>query len=79
MKTATIALVAVLVNLGMFLVMDGMVSRDRVRVVELMDAQQIEFVRTPIEEETRTRDRRSAPPPKPQEIERPRAEVTDIA
>jgi len=70
---------AVMINLGLFMVMDSMVSRDSVRVVDLMDTQQIEFVRTPIDEETRTRDRRSAPPPKPQEIRRPQADVTNIA
>lgn len=79
MKAVLILLFAISVNFGMFLIMDGMVTRDRVRVVDLMDAQLIEFVRTPMEEETRTKDRRSAPPPKPQEIERPRAQVTNIA
>lgn len=79
MKTATLILLALAINFGMFILMDGMISQDRVRVVDLLDAEQIEFVRTPIEEETRTRDRRSAPPPKPQEIERPRAQVNNIA
>ena len=61
------------------LLMDNMVSRDSLRVVELMDVQPIEFVRAPVDEETRTRDRRSAPPPKPREIDRPQAQVTDLA
>lgn len=74
-----IIVAAVGINLSLFLLMENMVSQDRVRVVDLMDTQAIEFVRTPIEEELRTKDRRSAPPPKPQEIDRPRADVTDIA
>jgi TonB family C-terminal domain len=78
-KITGIIVLAVMINLGLFMVMDSMVSRDSVRVVDLMDTQQIEFVRTPIDEETRTRDRRSAPPPKPQEIRRPQADVTNIA
>lgn len=79
MKTLLIITAALAVNLGMFLLMDSMVSQDRVRVVNLIDAQQIEFVRTPMDEETRTRDRRRPPPPKPQEIDRPQAQVTNIA
>lgn len=79
MKTAIVTVLAVAINLGMFVLMDGMISQERVRIVDLMDAEQIEFIRSPIEEETRTRDRRSAPPPKPQEIERPRAQVSNIA
>ncbi|MCG8413050.1 MAG: energy transducer TonB [Pseudomonadales bacterium] len=67
------------INLSMFLLMDNMISQDRVRVVDLVETQAIEFVRSPMEEELRTKDRRSTPPPKPQEIQRPQAEVTDIA
>jgi len=78
-KIVVVTVLAITINLGMFMLMDGMISRDRVRIVDLLDAEQIEFIRTPIEEETRTRDRRSAPPPKPQEIERPRAQVSSIA
>ncbi len=79
MKIAGLILAALGINLALFVLMDNMVSTDRVRVLDLIDAQAIEFVRTPMEEETRTKDRRSPPPPKPQEIERPRAEVDDIA
>ena len=79
MKLAGLVLAALGINLALFLLMDNMVSRDRVRVVDLVDAQAIEFIRTPIDEETRTKDRRRPPPPKPQEIERPRAQVDDIA
>ncbi|MFM1896181.1 MAG: hypothetical protein RLZZ385_1255 [Pseudomonadota bacterium] len=79
MKLLAISLCALLINGGLFLLMESMVSRDRVRVLDVMDTQAIEFVRTPMQEETRTRDRRSPPPPKPQEIQRPRAEVTNIA
>jgi len=79
LKILLIIATALAVNLGMFLLMDNMVSQDRVRVVNLLDAQQIEFVRAPMEEETRSRDRRRPPPPKPQEIDRPQTEVTNIA
>jgi len=79
LRIAISVVAALFINAGMFLLMHSMVSRDRERIVNLVETQQIEFVRTPLEEETRTRDRRSAPPPKPQEIERPRAQVTDIA
>ena len=79
MKTVIFIALALAINFGMFVLMDSMISQDRVRVVDLLDAEQIEFIRAPIEEETRTRDRRSAPPPKPQEIERPRAQVNNIA
>ena len=74
-----IVLAALGINFSMFLLMESMISQDRVRVVNLLDAEAIEFVRTPLEEELRTKDRRKPPPPKPQEIERPRADVTDIA
>jgi len=69
---------AVAINLGLYLLMEGMVSRDRVRVLELFDAQTIEFVRSPVEDETRTKDRRRQPPPKPRDIRKPRAEVDDM-
>ena len=74
-----VVLAALGINFSMFLLMESMISQDRVRVVNLVDAEAIEFVRTPMEEELRTKDRRRPPPPKPQEIERPRADVTDIA
>lgn len=79
MKVIGVIAVALAINFGLFLLMDGMISRDRMRVVNLTDSQPIDFVRTQINEETRTRDRRTPPPPKPQEIQRPRAEVQNIA
>jgi protein TonB len=60
------------------MLMESMVSRDRVRVLDLFDAQTIEFVRSPVEDETRTKDRRRQPPPKPRDIKKPRAEVEDM-
>jgi len=68
-----------LINLGLFVVMDRMVSSDGLRTVSLVETRPIEFIRTPLDEETRTRDRRTPPPPKPQEIQRPRANVQNIA
>lgn len=59
--------------------MESMISKDNVRVVELLETQAIEFVRSPVDEETRSKDRRSPPPPKPQQIQRPRAGVQNIA
>ncbi len=67
------------INFSMFLLMSNMIAQDRVRVVDLLETQAIEFVRTPMREELRTKDRRTAPPPKPQEIKRPQAEVMNIA
>lgn len=79
MKILIAAIVAVAINLGLFLLMDSMVSRESARVVNLIDTQPIEFIRTNMDEETRTRDRRTPPPPKPREIQRPRADVQNIA
>ena len=70
---------ALLINLGLYLLMENMISRDRVRVLDLFDAQTIEFVRAPMEDETRSKDRRKKPPPKPREIKKPKAEVENIA
>lgn len=78
MKTAAIVVGALLINLGLYLLMESMVSRDRVRVLDLFTAQTIEFVRSPMEDETRTKDRRRKPPPKPREIRKPKAEVEDM-
>ena len=79
MRFLLIIAAAIAINLGLFLVMDSMVSRESARMVNVINTQPIEFVRTRIDEETRTRDRRTPPPPKPQEIQRPRAEVQNIA
>ena len=78
MRAAAIVIGALAINLGLYLLMEGMISRDRVRVLDLFDAQTIEFVRTPMEDETRTKDRRRKPPPKPREVKRPKAEVDDM-
>ena len=78
MRTLAIVLGALAINLGLYLLMEGMISRDRVRVLDLFDAQTIEFVRAPIEDETRTKDRRRKPPPKPRDIKKPKAEVDEM-
>lgn len=79
MRLMLILLLAIGLNLGLFLIMDSMVSTGSMRTVELMDVEPVEFVRTVVDEETRSRDRRTPPPPKPREIARPQAQVTDIA
>jgi protein TonB len=78
-KLVLVTITAILINLGLFLLMDNMISRESTRVVNFINTQPIEFVRTSMDEETRSRDRRTPPPPKPQEIQRPRAEVQSIA
>ena len=78
MRILAIVLGALAINLGLYLLMEGMISRDRVRVLDLFDAQTIEFVRAPIEDETRTKDRRRKPPPKPRDIKKPKAEVDEM-
>ncbi len=79
MKFLLVLATAVLINVGLFLLMDSMVSRESSRVMNFVETQPIEFIRTAIDEETRSRDRRTPPPPKPQEIQRPRADVQTIA
>ena len=79
MKIVVSVVVAVIINIGLFLLMDSMVSQETARIVNLIDTQPIEFLRTELDEETRTRDRRTPPPPKPQTIQRPRAAVQSIA
>ena len=79
MRLAALLVGAMLINFGLYLLMDRMVARDRTRIVDALEAQAVEFVRTPLEEQTRRKDRRRPPPPKPQEIKRPRAEVENIA
>jgi len=63
------------VTAAIFMLMDSMISRDRTRLVNTMEAQPIEFVRTELTEETHRKDRRRKPPPKPREIKRVRSEV----
>ena len=79
MKLFAVAVGALIINMALFLLMDSMISRESIRTLETVDAQPIEFVRTQLEEETRTKDRRSPPPPKPAEIQRPKADVENIA
>lgn len=66
---------ALLITSAIYALMDHMISRDRTRLVNVYDAQPIEFTRTALEEQTRTKDRRKKPPPKPKEIKRVRSEV----
>ena len=79
MRAAAIVICALAINFGLYLLMESMISRDRVRVLDLFDAQTIEFVRSPMQDETRTKDRRRKPPPKPREIKKPKAEVEDMS
>jgi protein TonB len=74
-KTALVLLGALTVTAAIYVLMDRMISRDRTRLLNTYDAQPIEFARTPLEEQTRTKDRRKKPPPKPKEIKRVRSEV----
>ncbi len=78
MKLAGIVVVAVLINVGLFVLMEVMVERDRVRVLDAFDAQTIDFVRTPLDDETRTKDRRRKPPPKPEQTKKPQARVDEL-
>jgi len=66
---------ALVVTAAIFGLMDRMISQDRTRLVNTLDAQPIEFVRTEVDEQTKTKDRRRKPPPKPQEMKRVRSEV----
>jgi protein TonB len=61
---------AFVITTSLYVLMDRMISRDRVRLVNTYNAQPIEFVRTPLDSETRSKDRRRKPPPKPKEIKR---------
>ena len=74
-RAGAIGAVALLVNVALFVTMENMVSQDRVRVIDAMDANTIDFVRTAIDDQTKTKDRRRKPPPKPQEIKRPQARM----
>ena len=66
---------ALLLNAGLFLTMENMISQERVRVIDALEANTIDFVRTAIDDQTKTKDRRRKPPPKPQEIKRPQARM----
>ena len=52
MRMVGIGVVALVVNVLLFVVMENMISRDRVRIVDAMDAQTIDFVRTAIDDRT---------------------------
>ena len=74
-RAVAIGAIALSINVALFITMERMISRDRVRVVDAMDAQTIDFVRTAIDDQTKTKDRRRKPPPKPKEIKRPQARM----
>lgn len=75
MKTVLALIGAALITAAIYLLMDRMISRDRTRLASAYAVQPIEFVRTELEEQTRKKDRRRKPPPKPKEIKRVRSEV----
>ncbi len=75
MSRLTACVGAAVITLAMFVLMDTMVARDRTRLLNVIDAEPIEFVRTDLEEQTQKKDRRKKPPPKPKEIKRVRSEV----
>lgn len=74
-------LAAGLINSGFVVLMETMVASDGVRRVNAFEAEPIEWVRTPVEEQTRSKDRRRSPPPKPQQVQRQtmRIEQTEAA
>ncbi|CAE7314307.1 exbD2 [Symbiodinium pilosum] len=72
---AAIGLLAIAINIILYITMENMISRDRVRLFDAVDAQTIDFVRADLENETKIKDRRRKPPPKPQEIKRPQARM----
>lgn len=75
MRSVAVLAGALLITSAIYTLMDNMISRDRSRLVNAYDAAPIEFSRTALEEQTRTKDRRKKPPPKPREIKRVRSEV----
>jgi len=75
MKPVLALLGALLITSSIYLLMDRMISRDRTRLASGYEVQPIEFVRTELEEQTRKKDRRRKPPPKPKEIKRVRSDV----
>jgi len=74
-RYVALCMLAVVINVGLFLIMENMISRERVRLVGTFEANTIDFVRTSIDDQTRTKDRRRKPPPKPKEIKRPQARM----
>lgn len=79
MRVLAVLTGALVINTGLFVLMDGMISRDRTRLQQGVAAQTIDFVRTAVDDETKTKDRRRTPPPKPRELPKPRAVVDSIA
>ncbi|MGI9324061.1 MAG: energy transducer TonB [Pseudomonadales bacterium] len=74
-RYGVIALGALAINAALFVTMESMISRERVRLVDALDAQTIDFVRTPVNDETKIKDRRRKPPPMPKQIKRPQARM----
>lgn len=74
-RYGVIALGAFAINAGLFVTMENMISRERVRLVDAYDAQSIDFVRTAVDDQTKIKDRRRKPPPKPKQIKRPQARM----
>ena len=74
-RFAVLLLLALLINVGLFFTMEHMISQERVRMVDVFEANTIDFVRTQIDDQTKTKDRRRKPPPKPKEIKRPQARM----
>ena len=58
-----ILLLALAINLGLYIVMESMISRERVRLVDALEANTIDFVRTSMDDQTRRKDRRRKPRP----------------
>jgi protein TonB len=79
MRILILIAAALAINTGLFLLMESMISREAARLSDIGDPQVIDFIQPRFDEELRTRDRRTLPPPRPQEIERPRAQVENIA
>jgi len=65
------------INLGLFAAMSQMVAREGEPMLPAGAAQAVEFIRTPIPENTRERDRRRKAPPKPQQMQRVRVRAAE--
>ncbi len=74
-RLSALLLMALLINVALFLTMENMISQERVRLVGAFEANTIDFVRTNIDDQTKTKDRRRKPPPKPKDIKRPQARM----
>lgn len=75
MRVAAASVGAFVITLSLYVLMDRMISQDRIRLVNTYNAQPIEFVRTPLDNQTRSKDRRRKPPPKPKEIRKVRSDL----